>query len=541
MAFIRFLFKNLDQFKPAYLLTFLAGMGNGTLSFLIPLLLAEFTKSSFNLIAFQRLLFYILLCYMGSLFLQWLIRRHGEAIAQQMGNHIREKYFAKFQALSLHDLQRHHSGYRLALLNKVADSMNLLLFHIVWTISSSIPVIILFFSFTAKESIPLAFLNIVILTFFVVVSFFFSKRIAVLADELNKNKASMLKRLIDFMTNLVTIRKLGIKSFATATLHKDISKNQEKIQELQNYHARRWFTLHAIYGIAFLSTITFFLYKIAGGKISSAILILFIAAYGMVRWQIENLSEYVKQLMEISYYITALDGITSTKKQKATFIPSSWRELRAQDASFTYAPQKKPLTIPSFTLREGEKICIRGKSGEGKTTLLQLIAKLRQPQHGSFFVDSVPYADIAEDFFATHTVFVSQETELFDASLEENLTLGKKIRKEDLMRMLKDLDLHHLLEKTHDTRSLHVGEKGINLSSGEKQRINLLRAVILDRDIYLLDEPTAHLDAQTEQKVVAFVKNHLRSKTIILVSHNKSIQSFCSRIYEIKDKKLYQS
>lgn len=533
MAFTQFLFKNLDHFKKKFFLIFVAGIINGALIFFIPVLLAQFIKQEFSFVSLKQLFVSLILVYGAGLVVQWCIRNYGEALASKFSTHLREKYFHLFQKLSIEKLQERHSGYRISLLDRVAESSASLIFRIFWILSHSISGIILFFYFTAQESFFLAVYNIVILSFFIGVSLFFSKKIATIASELNKTKAAFIEKYIDFMSNLITIKKLGIQSFANKKIGEHVEKNQNKIAHLQRYHAKRWFVLHMIYGIAFLSTIFFFLYQIAEQKISPAVLILFIAAFAIIRWQIEALSEYVKDLMQISQYITSLEEVAQEKQVYGDKNLHDWKTLHCEGISYFYKKRKYPVKMPNINLTKGEKIAIIGKSGVGKTTALNILSNWIQPQQGNCFIDRIPYKEIAPEFFTKRIAFVAQETELFNMSLEENITLGKNMRKEKMLQLLRELDLKSLLEKINNNLQVKIGEKGIRLSSGEKQRINLLRAILLDKEIYFLDEPTAHLDAHTEENVVRFLQKYLTRKTVIIVTHKLALKNICDRVYEM--------
>ena len=117
---------------------------------------------------------------------------------------------------------------------------------------------------------------------------------------------------------------------------------------------------------------------------------------------------------------------------------------------------------------------------------------------------------------------VGQEIELFNMSIKDNLRLGKNISESELKRYLEELKLEDILNFKEGLNTI-IGEKGLKLSTGQKRRLNLLRSLILDKNIYILDEPTSNLDIQTEQIVVDFIKNHFQNKTLIIATHNPEI------------------
>ncbi|MEK9130195.1 MAG: ABC transporter ATP-binding protein [Patescibacteria group bacterium] len=536
MGVLKFIYKNLNQFKTRFVLVFFAGIFDGLTTFFIPVVLAEFTKSSFTSNDFQNLISLVIVFYLASLFLQWIIRRWGEAIGPQFGNYIRLKYFKALEKLPIKDLINHHSGYILSLINKVSDGLTPIMFDIFGTFAKSISNMTLFFYFIARESIFIAIINLIVLTIFLIISTILSRKMVPIANELNKKRASLLESYADFISNILTIKRLGIYSFVENKLFHKTDENYDQIQKLQNFHADRWFFLHVLFGFAFLSTIGFLLFQVSKGTISASVLILFIAAYTMVKGNIERLSENFKSLMEMKAYINSLDKIISPSELiNENKEIQKWEEIKFSEVFFQYPETQKKISIPNFVIKSGEKICVIGKSGEGKTTFLNLFTNFLKPDKGGRLIDGQLYEKISGKFFQKRVTVISQETELFNISLRENITLGQKIEEKIIFEIFDKLDLLTWVQNLEDGLETIVGEKGIKLSAGQKQRINLIRGVLLNREIVLLDEPTSHLDSITEKKVIDFLTDYLSGKTAIIVSHREALREICDRCYIIKD------
>lgn len=540
MRVLKFIYKNLDHFKTRFLLVFIVGIFNGLATFFIPVLLSEFTRKEFTLFNFQRLIFYILIFYLLSLFFDWVIRKYGESLGPQYSNHIRVKYFKALENLPLRDLIKHHSGYVLSLINTASDGLAPIIFDIFWTYARSISTLSLFFYFTARESVRVALLNLFVLSLFVAISTYLSRKMVPIANELNRKRASLLEHYTDFMANILTVKRLGIYSYVEEMIFKKTADNYRQIQKLLTFHANRWFFLHFLYGVAFLTTVGFLLLQVTKGNISAAVLILFIAAYGTVRGNIERLSENFKELIELRAYLGSLNRITKPSKISTGGGAKikTWKEINFKDVEFHYTGSSKKFMIPEFFLKRGEKICIVGKSGQGKTTFLNLLANFLTPQKGKRVVDKVPYKRIDKEFFQKKFAFISQDVELFNLPLRENITLGRKVGDKEIFQILEKVDLSTMVKNLKGGLNAPVGEKGIRLSTGQKQRINLVRGVILGREILILDEPTSHLDSTTERTVIEFLKKYLSEKTSIIVSHNSTLQGLCDKTYVISNYKM---
>jgi ABC-type bacteriocin/lantibiotic exporter with double-glycine peptidase domain len=273
--------------------------------------------------------------------------------------------------------------------------------------------------------------------------------------------------------------------------------------------------------------------------ISSSILILFVSAYVTIRGLIEQLSESIKSYMEMGAYLSNLQDILGDEPAASPHGKhADWYAMEFRDIKFQHTGGNQALFIDHFILHKGDSACIIGKSGQGKSTFLNLLTNHLEPQQGERLIDGVPYQQIDAAFFSDKVAVISQEVDLFSITIRENLTLGKPMDDKHIIALLRQMDLGSWFDELQKGLDTIVGEKGITLSAGQKQRLNILRGVLLDRDIYVLDEPTAHLDAATESVVVDFLKKHLHGKTSVIVTHRPALRALCSTEYEIKDHRL---
>ncbi|MBN8549207.1 MAG: ABC transporter ATP-binding protein [Deltaproteobacteria bacterium] len=535
MRALRLVLKNLDQFRTSFYLIFLVGSLSAATSFLIPVLLAEFTKSAFSMERFIDLSIWIVVLYYVTMPLQWCLRKYGEALGPKFAIHLRIKYFRQLAGQSTAQLLQHHSGYAFSLIGTVADGLGHLSVEILWGLTYIITNLSLFFYFTAKESLAVAIVNLVLMIVFVCISTLLAQKIVPIISSLNTTRASLLERYVDFTANVLTVKRLGIASFAEHQLQQQTELTYERIQAMQNFHAKRWLLLHSLFGLAYMSTIIYMLWQVSLQQASPAILILFVASYGTVKGNVERLSENLKLLIEMNASVQNLEEILPEESEPMHPVPRrAWNHIEMRDVQFAYSSDSALISIPQFILRSGEKICISGPSGEGKTTILNLLAGLYQPIRGELTVDQTKI----DATFQQHMAFVSQEAELFNVSLYENLSLGRSISRQEIERYMEELDLLSWLQRLEKGLDAKIGERGLRVSAGQRQRLNLLRGILLDRDIYLLDEPTSHLDRKTEQRVIEFLGRHLQSKSVIIVSHREALKTLCNRAYFMENHTL---
>ncbi len=537
MELLAFIAKNLDHFRGRFLAIVFISALNGAATFLIPTALAEFTKQPVTAQGAAQLIGGIAGLYVASLGLSWIIRNYGEALAFQFGNYVRIKFFRRLQGLSNEQLRAHHSGYTLSLVNKIADNIDRIVMEILWTFVSGIITFIMFFYFTARESLVLALVNAAIMVVFVGVGAQLAKKMVPLTAEQNKRRATLLSGYADFMANLTTIQKLGIYDFAEHTVNAQTNKLDTQIATVQRFHATRWFILHGLFGLAFIGTIGFLVWSIAVGAASGAILILFIGAYGTIRFLVERLSENIKDYMDMGAYLRQLHEVLGDTAEPTRIKAQDWQTIMFTDVAFRYKNGGHTVRISAFTLNRGDKICITGPSGQGKSTFLNLLTNQLEAQSGQSLVDGKPYKEVGQRVSQSAAI-IAQDIDLFNVSVRENLSLGRSISDTTLKKYLQDIGLGEWFNSLDRGLDTIIGEKGATLSAGQKQRLNILRGLLLDRELYILDEPTSHLDDATEALVVKFLAKKLAKKTVVIVTHRPALRKLTNSEYEMRNHQL---
>jgi ATP-binding cassette subfamily B protein/ATP-binding cassette subfamily C protein LapB len=192
----------------------------------------------------------------------------------------------------------------------------------------------------------------------------------------------------------------------------------------------------------------------------------------------------------------------------------------------------------SFKIKAGEKVGIIGQTGAGKSTILKLITGLLHPTKGSIFIDN-------HDIFTIHPVEIrqnigvmTQEPFLFNGTLKENIELSKPISKERMMELITLTGLEELVKKSGQGDGMNVGERGGNLSVGQRHLVGLARAIVNDPSILILDEPTTGLDVGLEKKLMDSLKEIIGDKTLILITHRFAALELVDRILVVNNGKI---
>lgn len=239
----------------------------------------------------------------------------------------------------------------------------------------------------------------------------------------------------------------------------------------------------------------------------------------------------------------ALNGSkVKSENQPATL--SFNRRIQISHISYRYSEKLKPaIDGISLEIRKGESIAFIGKSGAGKTTLVDIILGLLIPQWGDIKVDGV---SIYRNLRAWQNLvgYIPQSIFLLDDTVERNIALGvpdNQIDSRRLQQAIAAAQLQELVAQLPEGIHTRVGERGVMLSGGQRQRIGIARALYHEREILVLDEATSALDNETEKKVSQAIQALSGKKTIILIAHRLSTVEHCDRIYLLEKGKIVKS
>ena len=210
--------------------------------------------------------------------------------------------------------------------------------------------------------------------------------------------------------------------------------------------------------------------------------------------------------------------------------------------SFSYNPERQILKDISFELKAGDCIAVVGPSGSGKSTLVNLIPRLYDVNAGSVTFDGIDVRDLSLDFLRKSIGIVSQETYLFNGSIRDNLLYAKPdATEEEMIDACIKANIYDFIKKQETGLATMVGNRGLKLSGGEKQRISIARVLLKDPDLFIFDEATSALDSISERKIQDAIDPIINSRTSILIAHRLSTILAADRILVIKDGVIAES
>ncbi|WP_418821584.1 amino acid ABC transporter ATP-binding/permease protein [Ruminococcus sp.] len=211
---------------------------------------------------------------------------------------------------------------------------------------------------------------------------------------------------------------------------------------------------------------------------------------------------------------------------------------KAENVTFSYG-EEKILDGLSLDIEKGKITGIIGRSGSGKSTLLKLFMRFWKTQGGRIAVSDEDIDSINTASLRNAESFVTQETELFHDSIENNIRIAKlDATHDEVISACKKASIHDFIMTLPEDYDTNVGELGSTLSGGERQRIGLARAFLHDAPFMLLDEPTSNLDSLNEAVILKALRDDGAGRTVALVSHRKSTMCICDKVYSVENGRL---
>ncbi len=375
-----------------------------------------------------------------------------------------------------------------------------------------------------------------------------TKRGAIAAYEVNVQEEEVTGLLFEALSNIRTVKIMsimrGLYDNVAIEAEKLFAKIKRRItRTLGRNHFLFWWGSMFQAGI-----IAFIIYGITQGRYEVGFIVLFNGYFRNIWESISELSDAGQEFAVSKYSISRMkdvlkEPVTIDDEQGKVLLPKDWQSISVKDVTFSYG-DNKVLDHVSFDIKRGEKIGVVGLSGAGKSTLFKLLLKEHEDYTGEISFDGLPLREISKHDYFKSVAVVLQETEVFNFSLRDNVTLGNIKDATDEKHFKKTLSISHItdfLKKLPDGVETFIGEKGVKLSGGEKQRLGIARAVFKKPELLLLDEATSHLDLESEEKIQDSLHQFFQDVTAIVIAHRLTTIKEMDKILVIEEGKIIES
>lgn len=374
---------------------------------------------------------------------------------------------------------------------------------------------------------------------------FFSKRITERYKPISTEEENYEGLSFESINNIRTLKMLMLYKPVTKKINESLDRLKVFIRKFLFITRLRNHLLDVLTRITQFTILAYIIYQITNKSMAVGVLILFTSLFFKVADGIAEFAEVYNYWIIDKVYMSRFHALMNEKptiedQPNQIAFPSKWKEIKLHDLCFSYG-EKKVLKNLNLTIKRGEKIGIVGISGAGKSTFVKLILDMYEDYTGSITYDFESLKDIKREDYINYVASVSQDTELFNATLAENITIGMiepdtKSNIDIRVRQACDIaNLNNVISKLPEGLNTIIGEKGFKLSGGERQRVGIARAVIRNPQIIILDEATSHLDSDSEQKIQSALDQMFKNVTAVVIAHRLSTLTKMDRIIVLEN------
>ena len=496
---------------------------------------------------FQKLIFLILLSFLLSLISQIITtasERLGDHFAGRLRKFLTEKFYEKVLTLPQTYFDGEISG-------KIVNQLNRAIFTIQTFINGSTNFILPMFlqsvltiAVLAYYNIPIAIFVFILFPIYMTLSYYSTKKWGKYEVEKNKIEDITRGRIFEVIGNI----KLVKSALAEKNEFNFAANNLTKINKIfahQSWTFHKFDFLRNFSLILIILGIDIIAFKNTfQGNITLGTLVLIIQMVNQARRPLFAMSFILTNIQQAESgsreYFEILNLKSKEDFQKAT--PAKKLNnptLEFKKVSFKYQKGQKVLQNISFKCAYGEKVALVGHSGTGKTTIVNLILKLYEPDSGTILLDSLNYQKLSTQFVRSNIALVFQDAELFSSTVLHNVAYTKpNAAKDQIIDALKLANAYDFVQKLPKGINSEIGERGVKLSGGQKQRIQIARAILKDSPILILDEATSSLDAKSEREVQIGLENLVRAKLVIIIAHRFSTIQNVNKVIVVDEGKI---
>jgi len=349
----------------------------------------------------------------------------------------------------------------------------------------------------------------------------------------------------DFITNIDTIKYYG-KEKAIKQRYEKLT-NETKIAHRNHWYYFRWYgsVLITIQAIGLLLVIYFSLSRFMNNEMILGTLVFIYTAYGGLMepmWRFNNgIRDFYKSMADFQDLFEYGKVHNEIKdKPNAETLKVRAGEIEIRNIGFKYG---KRTIFQNFNLKmsQNNKVALVGHSGCGKTTLIKLLYRLYDVNEGEILIDGKNINEFKQESLRNGMSIVPQECLLFDDTIYNNIKFSNpKASKEEILNAIKFAQLDKVIQEFPNKENTIVGERGVKLSGGEKQRVSIARAILANKKILVLDEATSSLDSETEYEIQRDLENLMKGRTSIIIAHRLSTIMKADKIVVMKKGEIVQ-
>jgi ABC-type multidrug transport system fused ATPase/permease subunit len=342
----------------------------------------------------------------------------------------------------------------------------------------------------------------------------------------------------DKLTNLIQI-------YANGKMHDEIKENENANEIFKNHYTKNLRCVtstkaisYAINILIFVSINGFTLKLYYDKKIKSSQMIgIFITLLYFMNYLVDfsyyapNFIYYFGILKETEEFLNDINKNTDDSDKKKIMIDRG--EIELKNIIFSYDDNNVLFNNLNLVIPAEKRVAFVGSSGSGKSSLLKIIMGFYKPKSGGVYIDGQNIDECTMDSYRSKISYICQNTKLFNKTVYENITYGNNKSKEDIENIITKLKITDIFKQLKNGLDTNVGVNGAKLSGGQRQCIHIIRCLLTDNKIIIMDEPTSAIDVDHKKTIMNLIDTISKGKTLILITHDPSHLDFMDRVYKV--------
>ena len=463
------------------------------------------------------------------------------SVSQWVGHDLRRTIYQHIQRLSLADHDKARTGDLITRVTSdievIQDFINSALLGIIFNLTTLVGMVAVMFVINWRFTFIA--LSVMPVLFFVV--YRYTRRIKAASRAVRKKEGDLLSVVSEVLTSIRVVQAFAREDYEQKRFDSESLANVEAGLEARSLKAKLAPVVEVIVAIGTCLVLGYGARLALAGQISAGVLIVFLLYLGKMYKPMRDLSKMTDVVSKamVGYErigeVLAIESLVRDEP-RARRAPTFKGQIAFDRVSFSYGVDTPIIKDVSFTVDAGQVAAIVGPSGAGKTTIVSLIPRFYDPESGRVVIQGTDIRRYRLKSLRDQMSFVLQDTLLFRATIWENIAYGKPgASSREIRRAAELANAHEFIQEMPDGYDTMVGERGVTLSGGQRQRIAIARAVIRDTPILILDEPTAGLDAASEQAVMDALDKLMKGRTSVVIAHHLDTIRRADVIFVVKD------
>lgn len=345
------------------------------------------------------------------------------------------------------------------------------------------------------------------------------------------------------------------ENIAAVRLVKAYNNEKYEIEDFQKYldDYRKKFVRWRFMSSLFFSTSDIFifgqitlttvlsLYLTIIGTVSVGTFVISFTFVNMMIWPVRDVATTLSNMARAFVSVDRMNIVLNSESEntKIGLTPPIKGRIVFDHVYFHYVDDKEVLEDISFDIEPGETIAIMGKTGSGKSTLIELLSRLYDVSNGHIYIDNIDITNIQKEYLRHNVAIVLQEPFLFSKTIEDNLKISNEnLRHDDVEIATRIANVDETISSFEEGYDTPIGEKGVTLSGGQKQRLAIARTLLMDAPILVFDDSLSALDTETDLKIRSNLKNRKKKQTTIIITHRVATAKDADRILVLNEGKI---